>query len=205
MSARRGRFIVFEGPDGVGKSTHATRLAASRDALLTREPGGTAIGVEIRRLLLDHGTVRLDPRAEALLMAADRAQHVAELVAPALDAGRDVVADRYLFSSVAYQGYGRELEPSEIAHLSHWATRHLLPDLVLFLDAPDDELARRRSRTGGDRLETAGEAFFRRVQQGYRAQAQADPGRWVVIDAAGPVTVTARAIDAAVAERLGAG
>ncbi len=203
MTDARGYFIVFEGPDGVGKSSHAARLAAALGVTPTREPGGTAIGSEIRRLLLDHGTVDLDPRAEALLMAADRAQHVAEVVRPALAAGRHVVADRYLYSSVAYQGFGRGLPPEEVASLSQWATEGLHPDLVLLLDASDDDLAARRARGPADRLEVAGAAFFERVHAGYVAQAEADPQRWAVIDASGSFTATAQAIEAAVRSRLG--
>jgi dTMP kinase len=200
--AERGRFIVFEGPDGVGKSTHAARLARRMGALLTREPGGTELGRRVRELVLDRDTVGLDDRAEALLMAADRAQHVAEVVAPALAAGRHVVADRYLYSSVAYQGYGRNLGPVEVERLSTWATQGLLPDLVLLLDAPDDLLDDRRT-VAPDRLEGLGGDFHGRVMAGYRAQAHADPERWVVIDAGGRHEDTALRVARAVESRLG--
>ena len=118
----RGRFIALEGGEGSGKSTQAKLLAADLGALATFEPGDTALGGAIRRLLLDPATSALDDRAEALLMAADRAQHVAEVIRPALEDGRHVVCDRYLGSSIAYQGYGRGLDPSRVAALSDWAT-----------------------------------------------------------------------------------
>lgn len=198
----RGRFVVFEGGEGCGKSTQSARLAVRLDALLTREPGGTDIGTEIRALLLGRSTQGLSDRAEALLMAADRAQHVAETIEPALAAGRHVVCDRYLGSSVAYQGYGRELDPDEVRDLSLWATGGLLPDLVVLLVVPAAEADR---RTGGarDRIEDAGAAFHQRVADGFLAQADADPDRWVVVDGAGTLEEVGAAVDAAVHERLG--
>jgi dTMP kinase len=192
----RGRFIVLEGPDGVGKSTQAARLAGELGAVLTREPGGTAIGSHLRELLLDRGSTGLDPKAEALLMAADRAQHVAEVVRPALTAGRHVVADRYLYSSVAYQAYGRGLPAEHIRRLSLWASDGLEPDLVVLLDGP-------RRRTAGDRLEDEDAAFHERVAAGYRAQAAADPERWVVIDARRSIEETEALLLWAVRDRLG--
>jgi dTMP kinase len=196
-----GRFIVLEGPDGVGKSTQAALLAERLGALVTREPGATPVGKAIRELLLAHSTVDLEPRAEALLMAADRAQHVATVVRPALEQGRDVVSDRYLYSSVAYQGHGRGLPAAEIAQLSTWATGGLLPDVVVLLEAPGGLLTQRRAR-GGDRLEAAGEGFFARVEEGYRAQLAADPDRWCVVDASGPLERTAALVAEAVSARL---
>ncbi len=197
----RGRFIVFEGPDRVGKSTQVERLVAVLGAVATREPGGTAVGAEVRELLLDHRTDGLDPRAEALLMAADRAQHVAEVVAPALAAGRHVVSDRYLYSSVAYQGAGRELGEDRVRELSLWAVDGLEPDLVVLLDAADDPLAARRPGDG-DRLEREGDDFFARVGASYRRQAAADPDRWVVVDARAGVEEVHRAVLDAVTARL---
>jgi dTMP kinase len=188
---------VFEGPDGVGKSTQAALLARRLGAVLTREPGGTAIGGRIRRLLLDRETVGLVARSEALLMAADRAQHVAELVRPALEAGRQVVADRYLYSSVAYQGFGRGLPPDEVRRLSLWAADGLEPDLVLLLEGPC-RLAR-----AGDRLEDEDDAFRARVTAGYRAQADADPTRWARVDTSGDVESTASEVAKIVGARLG--
>jgi dTMP kinase len=176
-----GRFIAFEGGEGCGKSTQAARLAARLGAVLTREPGGTPIGAGLRAVLLDPATVGLDPRAEALLMAADRAQHVAEIVRPALDAGRDVVTDRYAYSSLAYQGYGRGLDLAGVRSLSAWATGDLWPDLVVLLDVPAEVAAERLGRSL-DRFEAEGGGFHQRVVDGFRALAEADPSRWVVID-----------------------
>ena len=194
---RTGCFIVFEGPDGVGKSTQAPLLAHRLGAVLTREPGGTAIGARIRELLLDRATVGLAARSEALLMAADRAQHVAERVRPALEAGQHVVADRYLYSSVAYQGYGRGLPTEDLRRLSLWAADGLEPDLVLLLDG------RGRRAVAGDRLEDEDDAFRTRVRAGYRAQADADPTRWARVDASGDVGSTAEQVAGIVRDRLG--
>lgn len=176
-----GRFIAFEGGEGSGKSTQAARLADRIGAVLTHEPGDTPLGAAVRSILLDSTTLDITPRAEALLMAADRAQHVVDVVRPALEAGRTVVTDRFSGSSIAYQGYGRQLSAAEIASLSEWATDELWPDLVLLLEVP---IAVSLARTGGarDRLEAAGEAFHRRVHEGFLQQAIADPDRWVVID-----------------------
>ena len=158
-----GLFISFEGGDGVGKTTQIRILAdlltaADVDHILTREPGGTELGVEIRRLLLHGGHVA--PRAEALLYAADRAHHIATRVRPALERGAVVLADRYLDSSVAYQGAARSLGPQEVRDLSLWATEGLLPDLTLLLDG-DPALAERRTTGRGakDRLEQEGDTF----------------------------------------------
>lgn len=179
-----GRFIVFEGGEGSGKSTQARLLAARLGALHAFEPGDTPLGAEVRRILLDQASLDITPRAEALLMAADRAQHVAALIRPALDLGRTVITDRYLGSSVAYQGFGRQLPPSEVEQLSLWATEGLLPDLVILLQVPGSVAER---RTGGprDRLEAAGTDFHRRVHEGFLRQAIEDPERWAVVDGTG--------------------
>jgi len=195
-----GRFIVFEGGEGTGKSTQAALLAESLDALLTREPGGTALGSRLRALLLggpgDDGGALIADRAEALLMAADRAQHAAEVLRPTLAAGCDVVCDRYIPSTVAYQGAGRGLDPSELARISGWAADDLMPDLVVLLEVPD---AVAWDRTGGarDRIEAAGQDFHARVAASFREQAAADPDRWVVLDGTGEVDdVRVRVLDA---------
>ena len=141
-----GRLIVFEGGEGSGKSTQSRLLAERIGALHTFEPGDTPLGAQVRNILLDQATLEISPRAEALLMAADRAQHVAEVIRPALSLGRTVVTDRYIPSSVAYQGFGRQLDPMEVANLSAWATEELLPDLVFLLEVP---LSVSRQRTGG--------------------------------------------------------
>lgn len=197
-----GRFVVFEGGDACGKSTQARLLADRLDAVLTHEPGGTTAGAAIRAVVLEQGRGDLGERAEALLMAADRAQHVEELIRPALFSGRHVVSDRYTASSLAYQGYGRGLPLDDVARLSEWATHGLEPDLVLLLDLSVEEARRRRS-AARDRLEAEGEAFHLRVHDGFLALAADDPDRWVVIDADQPVDdVFADVLDA-VAERLG--
>lgn len=198
-----GRFVVFEGGEGSGKSTQARLLAERWGALLTHEPGDTPVGARLRELLLDPSTDHLDPRAEALLMAADRAHHVATVIRPALERGRDVVCDRYVGSSVAYQGYGRELGPDAVAELSAFAIDGLVPDLVVLLVVADAVAAERLAAAGTpDKLEAAGDAFHRRVAEGYRDLAAADPGRWVVVDGGGEVDEVAARIDAVLADRL---
>lgn len=182
-----GRFIVFEGGEGTGKSTQAALLAQRLDALLTREPGGTQLGASLRTLLLGGaGDGAIADRAEALLMAADRAQHAAELLRPTLAAGRDVVCDRYIPSTVAYQGAGRGLDVVDLARISEWAVDGLRPDLVVLLVVPE---AVAWERTGGarDRIEAAGRDFHLRVAASFRAQAAADPDGWVVLDGSGSV------------------
>jgi dTMP kinase len=188
-----GRFIAFEGGEGSGKSTQAARLARRLGALLTHEPGDTPLGAAVRAILLDDHDVEITPRAEALLMAADRAQHVVEVVRPALESGRTVVTDRFTGSSVAYQGYGRQLSPAEVTSLSEWATDELWPDLVILLQVPTSVSA---ERTGGarDRLEAAGDSFHRRVHDGFLTQAIADPERWAVVDGTQPEDAVAAAI-----------
>ena len=181
------RLIVFEGGEGSGKSTQAALLAARLGAVLTREPGGTEIGRRIRSLVLDPSVgSALDVRAEALLMAADRAQHVAEVIRPALDSGVDVVSDRFTGSTLAYQGYARGLPVSELAGLSSWATGGLEPDVVILLDVPAS-VAATRMKPEADRMEAAGDEFHRRVVEGYLALAAGDPERWRVVDGSGGV------------------
>jgi dTMP kinase len=189
----RGRLIAFEGGEGSGKSTQARILADRIGALHTFEPGDTPLGVGVRELLLDRATLEISPRAEALLMAADRAQHVDEVLRPALAAGRTVVTDRYTPSSVAYQGYGRQLDPAEIAELSAWASEGLLPDLVVLLEVP---LSVSRERTGGarDRLEAAGSDFHRRVHDGFLQQAIHDPDRFAVVDGTQSIEAVTQAV-----------
>jgi dTMP kinase len=184
----RGRFIAFEGGEGSGKSTQAARLAALLGALLTHEPGGTPAGALIRSLLLDPSVDVLDARAEALLVAADRAQHVSTVIRPALEAGRDVVSDRYAGSSLAYQGYGRQLPLRDIRWLSDWASDGLWPDLVIVLDVPIEEASGRLRIAGAtpDRLESEGIDFHSRVAAGFR-ELVATERTWVLIDGRGSV------------------
>ena len=194
----RGVFVAFEGGEACGKSTQAALLATSIDALLTREPGGTPLGEEIRTLLL-HADHDVDARAEALLMAAARAQHVAEVIEPALASGRHVVTDRFTASSLAYQGFGRGLPIEDVRALSRVATAGLEPDLYVLLDVAPEVAATRRDRAH-DRMEAAGDAFHRRVRDGFLALAEDDPDRWLVVDGADAV----EAIAAAVRSRLAA-
>lgn len=197
---KRGRLIAFEGGEGSGKSTQARTLAERLGALLTREPGGTVVGERIRELLLEPATGEVHPRAEALLMAAARAEHVATVIEPALASGRDVVCDRFTDSSVAYQGFGRGLPPEEVASLSRWATNGLMPDLVVLLDVPLDVAA---ARTGGprDRLELAGDEFHAVVLEGFRTLAADNPDRWLVLDGTQSAAALADAAASAVSER----
>ena len=181
-----GRLIAFEGGEGSGKSTQARRLADRiPGAVLTHEPGDTPLGARLRGLLLDLDGIDITPQAEALLMAADRAQHVVDVIRPALESGRTVITDRYVGSSVAYQGFGRQLDPMEVANLSTWATDALWPDLVVLLEVP---LSVSRDRTGGprDRLEGEGAEFHRRVHDGFLQQATYDSERWAVVDGTRP-------------------
>ncbi len=188
----RGRFIVFEGGEASGKSTQAAVFADRLGALLTREPGGTEVGRALRSLVLDPAAGTLDPRAEALLMLADRAQHVAEVVAPALARGADVISDRFSGSTLAYQGYARGLDVADLTRLSAWASGGVEPDLVILLDVTAAVAVARLGRNL-DRMEQAGAAFHRRVIEGYHALAAADPVRWRVVDGSGtPDEVSAR-------------
>jgi dTMP kinase len=198
-----GRYIALEGAEGSGKSTHAARLASALGAVLTREHGGTAIGERIRAILADPASTALSDKAEALLIAADRAQHLAEVVEPALAAGRHVVSDRSVYSSLAYQGYGRGLPLERIREINAWAIDERWPDLVLYLDVPERYLASRMRRRELDRFEQAGAAFHARVRAGFRDLAAAEPERWVVVDGEGRIDAVASRLRGAVRERLG--
>lgn len=204
----RGLWVTFEGGDGTGKTTQASLLERwlrdqGRTVLRTREPGGTEVGVLIRDIVLHHrGEVA--PRAEALLYAADRAQHVATLVRPALDRGEVVIQDRYLDSSVAYQGAGRVLDADEVRELSLWATEDALPDVTVLLDL-DPAAARRRLDAADkpfDRLEAEKAEFHDRVRVAFLSLAAADPQRFLVLDAALPAAELAAAIQTHIAHRL---
>jgi len=204
----RGLFVTLEGGDGSGKTTQAEALERwlvdrGRTVVRTREPGGTEVGVEVREIVLHHrGDIA--PRAEALLYAADRAHHVASVVRPALARGEVVIQDRYIDSSVAYQGAGRVLDPVEIRTLSEWATEGLLPDLTVLLDL-DPAIARGRldeARTRYDRLEAEASEFHDRVRRGYLGLAHEAAERFVVVDATRPVDEIAAAIRERVAALL---
>jgi len=193
-------YVAFEGGEGTGKSTQASLLAERLDAVTVREPGFTALGGHLRPLLLDNGSAPVGHRAEALLMAADRAQLMLEVVRPALTAGRHVVSDRSVFSSLAYQGGGRQLGVAEVRAINQWALDSCWPDVVILLDT-DLDTSRARIHRRLDRLEQEGDAFHQRVRDTFRKLA-AEEG-WPVIDAAGPVDVVAAAVWAAVEPQLG--
>jgi dTMP kinase len=197
-----GRLVVLEGGEGCGKSTQASLLADRLGAVLTREPGATEVGEHIRALVLDPASAGLDPRTEALLLAAARAQHVTEVIRPALAQGRHVVSDRFTGSLLAYQGYGRGLPLDDLVSLSGFATEGLEADLVVLLDLPPVVAAARRD-TALDRLEAAGEAFHERVRRGFAALAGAEPERWAVVDAGGSVDEVAERVWAVTETRLG--
>ncbi len=198
---RRGLLVALEGGEAVGKSTQATALAARLGAVVTREPGGTALGQALRGLLLEAGLRSLDPRAETLLVLADRAAHMAEVVRPALEAGRTVVTDRFSGSTLAYQGFGRGLDREDLRQVCDWATGGWWPDLSVLLDA-DPVLTASRRHVPGDRIEAAGLAFHRRVREGYLELATADPTHWLVVDAGGPPEEVERSIATAVEDWL---
>jgi dTMP kinase len=197
----RGTLLALEGGEASGKSTQAARLAARLGAVLTREPGGTDLGERVRTLLLDPDGAAVGPRAEALLMAAARAQHVDEVIRPALEQGRTVVTDRYVGSSLAYQGHGRGLPLDDVAALSAFAVSGVAPDVVVLLAVPP-EVAAARLTGRPDRLESLGDAFHQRVAAGFDVLAAADPAHWLVVDGVGdPDDVEAR-LWAAIAPRL---
>lgn len=202
-------FLTLEGGDAAGKTTQAAALeswltSTGRTVVRTREPGGTPLGAAIRELVL-HRDERVTPRAEALLYAADRAQHVATVVRPALDRGEVVVQDRYLDSSIAYQGAGRVLDPDEVRDLSLWAAEELLPDLTVLLDLdPRTGRERRVDRDRYDRLEAEEDDFHDRVRAAFLALAEADPDRFLIVDAALPADRVQALIRAAVAPLLDA-
>jgi dTMP kinase len=184
-----GLFVCFEGGDGAGKSTQVRLLTEAlerrgREVVVTRQPGGTPLGARIRELVL-HGD-HVSARAEALLFAADKAHHVDQLVRPALAEGRVVITDRYVDSSITYQGAGRELGADEITALQHWAVGGLLPDLTIVLDVTP-EVGRERRGDVHDRLESEADAFHAAVRRGYLELASRDPERYLVLDGSRPV------------------
>ncbi|MEU0525340.1 dTMP kinase [Streptomyces niveus] len=186
--AANGFFLAIEGGDGAGKSTQVEALAEwirakGHEVVVTREPGATPVGKRLRSILLDVSSAGLSNRAEALLYAADRAEHVDTVVRPALERGAIVISDRYIDSSVAYQGAGRDLAPTEIARISRWATDGLVPHLTVLLDV-SPEAARERFTEAPDRLESEPVEFHQRVRDGFLTLAASDPGRYLVVDAA---------------------
>ena len=206
--AARGVFITFEGGDGSGKSTQIQSVrdwfeSRGREVIVTREPGGTELGTEIRRLV-QNGPEDVDARTEALLYAADRAYHVATVIAPALERGAVVLGDRYIDSSLAYQGAARSLGVDEIASLSAWATRGLYPSLTFLLDLPPEVGARRRT-DAPDRMERESMDFHERVRHQYLRLADAEPERIVVIDAVGTIEEVFSEIRGVLVERFDGG
>jgi dTMP kinase len=186
VSTAGGVFVVFEGGDGVGKTTQVERLCAwlanaGHEVLKTFEPGDTTLGAMIRRIVLDPATGEMSPRAEALLYAADKAQHVFSLVRPALERGAVVVCDRYVDSMLAYQGAGRVLEPAGLERIARWATEDLRPDLTVVLDAELSDGIHAKAEK--DRLESAGDVFHERTRQFFLQLARQEPGRYLVLDA----------------------
>ncbi len=204
-----GLFLTFEGGDGSGKSTQSALLTdwlieQGHTVVHSREPGGSDFGLEVRELVL-HRRGHIAARAEALLYAADRAHNIATVVRPALERGDIVIQDRYLDSSVAYQGAGRVLDPVEVRNLSLWATENLLPDLTVLLDL-DEGTGRTRldeARTRYDRLEAEADDFHARVRAGYLELAEAEPDRFLVLDATLPVDELAARIRDRVSPLLG--
>jgi dTMP kinase len=202
---RRGRLIALEGIDGCGKSTQARLLSDRLGALLTFEPGATQLGELLRRLLLDSDQPAVSERAEALLMAADRAQHVAEVVMPALEAGTWVVTDRFSASTLAYQGFGRGLDRPELERLIQWASAGVTPDLNVLIDVPVEVAAARRRGSRHDRLEIEGDPFQRRVADGYHLLANEAAPPWLVVDGTGSVDEVAAAVWSGVTDAVGSG
>jgi dTMP kinase len=223
--SRRGKFITFEGLDGVGKSTHIKRLAATlREAghtvVETREPGGTATGEKIRRVLLDSATEGLSPMAEMALMFASRAQHIAEVILPALGRGEIVLCDRFTDSTEAYQGSGRKLGGKAVLELHRVLCGDLKPDLTILLDNDlgkslgrarrrNEKAAEQAKKTGQhdhedeNRFERQNRAFFARVREGYAAIAKREPGRVIVVDASADKSETHRRVVEVVQRKLG--
>lgn len=200
MTTRTGWFIALEGGEAAGKSTQAALLAARLGALLTREPGGTALGEAIRAVLLDPDQEALSNRAEALLFAAARAQLVEQVIQPALRSGRHVVTDRFAGSSLAYQSFGRGLPLDEVKALSGFAVHGTWPDLNILIEVPPEVAAARMGKP--DRLESAGADFHERVAEGFLTLAKADPDRWLRISGVGQADEVAARVWEAVTERL---
>lgn len=198
-----GRYIAFEGVEGCGKSTHVKRLATHLDAIVTREPGGTGVGAMLRAIMADPANVHLSPRAEALMMAADRAQHLRELVVPSLEAGRHVVSDRSVYSSLAYQGYGRQLDVEELRRFNDFAIASRWPDLVVYIRVDLAVVRKRLEKRVTDRFEREDDSFFLRVIDGFDALASAEPDRWLIVDGSPPKDELEIIIRNGVRERLG--
>ena len=208
-AATAGLFITFEGGDGAGKSTQAAKLTAALEAsgrtvVRTREPGGTPVGEQLRSLVLEHGNGDIDARTEALIFAASRAAHVAQVIRPAVERGEVVVCDRFIDSSVAYQGSGRSLGADDVRQLNVWATEGFTPDLTVLLDVDPEQgrLRRTANEAAEDRLESEPDTFHLRIRRAFLEQARTDPDRYLVLDAGKPVDELAATISARVQELL---
>ena len=205
-----GLFVTFEGPEGCGKTSQISLLAAylrdqGYDVLTTREPGGTPVSERVRAIVLDPSHTDMEPTTEFLLFSAARAQHVAEVIRPHLERGGVVLCDRFADSSLAYQGYGYGLDLEVRRAITHFATGGLVPDLTLFLDLPVEAGLRRKAGGRGDawnRMEQKQLAYHERVRAGYLAMAAAEPDRWVTIDATGDIQVVQDAIREAIMREL---
>jgi len=194
-----GLFVVLEGGEGSGKSTQVREIAVwlreeGFDVLTTREPGATKLGMRLRTMLLDKAHAGMSARTEALLYAADRAEHVETVIRPALERGAIVISDRYVDSTLAYQGAGRELGVDEVARLNDWATGRLVPDLTILLDLPAEEGLRRHADRPADRLESETLEFHERVRRGFLELADRHPERYLVLDAREPQEAVTKAI-----------
>jgi len=199
----RGRLIALEGIDGCGKSTQARRLADALGALLTFEPGATRLGKAVRRLALDPSVAEPVPRAEALLMAADRAQHVDEVIRPALASGRWVVTDRFSGSTLAYQGAGRGLDIDDLRRIVDWAVAGIVPDLSVLVDVTVATARLRLAEGSPDRLEQLDDGFHERVRLGFLGLARQASESWLVVDGSGDALSVSAHIVRAVETRLG--
>ena len=197
------KYIALEGVEGCGKSTHVTRLADTLGALATREPGGTVIGATLRGIMADTNNAHLSAHAEALMMAADRAQHLHELVVPTLAGGRHVVSDRSLYSSLAYQGYGRQLGVDAVRRFNDFAVAGRWPDLVVYIRLDIAVVRERLKKRTTDRFEREDDDFFARVTAGFEELARLEPDRWLVVDGMPPKDDVQRTIRDGVRERLG--
>lgn len=203
MPDAAGRLIAIEGGEGAGKTTQAALLAEAVGAVATREPGGTKLGEHLRDLLLDPSYGDIEPRAELMMMLAARAQHVAERIEPLLAEGIWVVVDRFSFSTLAYQGYGRGLPIEEVRRACDLATGGRWPDLTIVLDVDRGTAEGRKSLDVSDRIETEGEAFHERVREGFRSLATCGAARSVLLDGSPPVADVEREVRRVVTERLG--
>lgn len=202
-----GTFISLEGPDGAGKTTQLKLLSKYLDSIncqyiITRDPGGTPLGKQIRRIVL-HSESAIDPTAELLLYQADRAQHVSEIIAPSLSKGLVVLCDRYVDSSLAYQGYGRNIDLALIRQLNEIATGGLMPELTILFDIDSEAGLSRLHPSGHDRLECEAMDFHKRVRNGYLELAKQEPDRWRVIDASRAMSAVQEDFQSIIVDKLG--